>query len=577
MNDYMTEYERWLASDALSDAEKSELKALRGSDDELKSRFSGALGFGTGGLRAEMSIGSARMNVYTVARASAGLADYIKAHGREKDGVVIAYDSRINSRLFAETTAAVLAGEGVKVYFFEDIRPTPVLSYSVRRLKCAAGVNITASHNPKEYNGYKVYWDDGAQLSLEQADEVSAAINRRPVPVKYPLTFEKALSSGLIIEVGADIDEPYIDCVLAQAVDKNAIPSAADALDVVYTPLHGTGRLLVPEVLRRTGLKKLHTVSEQMVPDGTFPTVKSPNPENAPAFTLGIKLAEEKGADLVVATDPDADRVGIAARDKSGEFRLLTGNQTGAILLDYILTAYEKTNTMPKDGYVVKTIVTSEFASKICASHSVPIYSVLTGFKFIGEVIKKHEEAGHGTFLFGFEESYGYLKGTYARDKDSVVATLLICEAASYYRMRGMTLCDALDELYEKYGYFREEVANIAITGAGNMERMAALMNSLRATPPAEIAGSPVVAVRDYLYDTITDTATGAVKPTGLPRSDVLYYETLCGDVTVVRPSGTEPKVKLYFLCSGKTAAEAAARASATHEFAESYVRALIK
>ena len=550
--DYKQEYQRWLASDKVDEATKKELLALDGNDEEIKFRFISYLAFGTGGLRGTMIAGMNAMNVYTVAHATQGFANLILKEGMAERGVVIAHDSRNNSDLFSRVTAEVFAANGIKVYFFDSLRPTPVLSFAIRYLGTIAGVNVTASHNPKEYNGYKAYWEDGAQLSLEQADLVSSYINATDIfdGVKR-MNFDTAVAEGKIEIVGTVIDDAFIQNVTAQLVDKTAIPSIADDLKVVYTPLHGCGHRLVPEVLRLCGLKHLYTVGEQMVIDGNFPTVKSPNPEYPEALSLGVKLAEKVGSDLVLATDPDADRVGIMVRNSENKFVTITGNQVGALLLDYILTAYENTGTMPEKPYAVKTIVTTELATKICREHGVDLYNVLTGFKFIGEVIKNHDDIGDGNYLLGFEESYGYLKGTYARDKDSVVASMLIVEMAAYYKAKGMTLYDALVNMFKKYGYFIENTVNVTMPGLDGVEKMKALMNELRKNPPAEIGGKKVVSIRDYQAETITDLITGAVTPTGLPASNVLYFECEGGNVVVVRPSGTEPKIKLYLLVNG--------------------------
>ncbi|MBR6769306.1 MAG: phospho-sugar mutase [Clostridia bacterium] len=553
--DYKQEYQRWLASDKVDEATKNELLALEGNDEEIKFRFISYLAFGTGGLRGTMIAGMNAMNVYTVAHATQGFANLILKEGKADRGVVIAHDSRNNSDLFSRVTAEVFAANGIKVYFFDSLRPTPVLSFAIRYLGTIAGVNVTASHNPKEYNGYKAYWEDGAQLSLEQADLVSSYINATDIfdGVKR-MDFDTAVAEGKIEIVGTVIDDAFIQNVTAQLVDKTAIPSIADDLKVVYTPLHGCGHRLVPEVLRLCGLKHLYTVGEQMVIDGNFPTVKSPNPEYPEALSLGVKLAEKVGSDLVLATDPDADRVGIMVRNSENQFVTITGNQVGALLLDYVLTAYENTNTMPEKPYAVKTIVTTELATKICREHGVDLYNVLTGFKFIGEVIKNHDDIGDGNYLLGFEESYGYLKGTYARDKDSVVASMLIVEMAAYYKAKGMTLYDALVNMFDKYGHYIENTVNVTMPGLDGVEKMKALMNDLRKNPPTEIGGKKVVAIRDYQAETITDLITGAVTPTGLPASNVLYFECEGGNVVVVRPSGTEPKIKLYLLVNGACA-----------------------
>ncbi len=556
--DYKQEYQKWLASDKVDDATKKELLSL--DEKEIEFRFVSYLAFGTGGLRGTMVAGTNAMNVYTVAHATQGFANLILKEGREKDGVVISHDSRNNSPLFAKITAEVFAANGIKTYFFDALRPTPVLSFAIRYLSTVAGVNVTASHNPKEYNGYKAYWEDGAQLSLEQADLVSSYIAATDIfeGVKR-VDFDEAVKSGMIEIVGTVIDDAFIQKVIGELVDKNAIPSIADDLKVVYTPLHGCGYRLVPEVLRLCGLKHLYTVGEQMVIDGNFPTVVSPNPEYPEALSLGVALAEQVGSDLVLATDPDADRAGIMVRNTEGKFVTITGNQVGALLLDYILTAYENTGTMPEGPYAVKTIVSTELATKICRAHGVEIHNVLTGFKFIGEVIKNHDDIGNGHYLFGFEESYGYLKGTHARDKDSVVAAMLIVEMAAYYKAKGMKLYDALLAMYKTYGYFMEKTLNITMKGLDGAAKMKALMNKLRENVPDTIGTVKVLALRDYESGLITDLATGKTAPTNLPSSNVLFFECEGDNSIVVRPSGTEPKIKFYLLVNG--ADEAACQA----------------
>ncbi len=564
--DYRKEYERWLQEPAVTEAEKEELRSIANNEEEIAFRFSAPLAFGTGGLRGTMKPGLNAMNTHTVAHATQGLANLILNEKREKDGVVISYDCRNNSLLFAQTAAGVLAANGIRVYLFDNMRPTPELSFAVRELGCVAGINITASHNPKQYNGYKAYWDDGGQLPPEHADTVAAAIAKldifrdiRQIPV------EEALQSGILTMVGKDLDEKYLAAVLAQAVNPQAVTAVAEDLKIVYTPLHGTGYRLVPEMMRRIGVKHLYSVEAQMEPDGNFPTLEKPNPEYPAAFTLGIEIANRVGCDLIIATDPDADRVGVMTRTKSGAFRTITGNQMGALLADYIITAYQKTGTMPPEPYMVKTIVTSEMTSKICAKNGIRLYNVLTGFKFIGEVIKKQEQAGHGTFLFGFEESYGYLKGTYARDKDSVVAAMLITEMSAYYHAKGMTLSDALDDLFRRYGFFYEVTREVYMEGFGGAEKISALMDTLRNNPPKDFLGNRVVVFGDYQKQTLTEGNT--VRPTGLPRSNVLSFRLENGDTIVARPSGTEPKVKFYYLLEGENETKAKATFAAYEKF----------
>ncbi len=561
MEEYLKQYHRWLTSDRLSREEKAELEAIRNDDTELRLRFSGYLSFGTAGLRGTMKVGMNAMNVHTVAYATQALAELIRREGKTAAGVVIAYDCRNNSRLFAETAASVLVAAGIHVYFFDELRPTPELSFALRQLHCVAGINITASHNPKQYNGYKAYWEDGAQLPPEHADVVAGVMAGLDIfEDVHTVPFGEALSAGKITLLGRDMDEAYLSQVIRQAVNPRAVRDVADSLKIVYSPLHGTGYRLVPEILTRIGLAHLYTVPEQMVIDGNFPTVAKPNPEYREAFELGMVIADRVGSDLVIATDPDADRVGVVSRTADGSFATITGNQMGALLLDYILTAYEETGTMPPCPYAVKTIVTTELAAEICAAHGVRMHNVLTGFKFIGEVIKDYEAKGYGTFVLGFEESYGYLKGTYARDKDAVVASMLICEMTAYYKGRGMTLSDALNALYQRYGYRYEANVEIYMEGLDGPARMAALMDSLRAPVPTQIAGRRVVKCGDYQKAEITDCLTGTAEPTNLPKSNVLSFTLDSGDVIVARPSGTEPKIKFYFMLKGKDKAETEAK-----------------
>ena len=520
-----------------------------------------------------MKTGLNAMNRHTVAHATQGLASLILKEGRATDGVAIAYDSRNNSPLFAKTAACVLAANGIKVYLFDDLRPTPELSFALRELGCVAGINITASHNPKEYNGYKVYFEDGAQISPQQADIISRYIENTDIfaGVKE-VDFDEAVKEGKITVVGKEFDEKYLQMVQAEQVDKKIVPEMAKDLKVVYTPFHGAGYRLVPEVLKRTGLEGLYIVKEQGTPDGNFPTVISPNPENPEGFALGVKLAKELGSDLVVATDPDADRVGVMARNAKGDFETISGNCMGGLLLDYILSAHSENGTMPPEPYAVKTIVSTDLAVEICKRFDVKLYQVLTGFKYIGEVIKNSEESGHGSYILGFEESYGYLKGSYARDKDAVVATMLIVEMAAYYKKKGMTLIDARQAMYEKYGFFAERTDNLVMKGFDGQEKMKALMAGIRQNPPRELGGMKVISVADYKAGTVTCIECGKVEPTGLPTSDVLSFTLEGGNKVLVRPSGTEPKVKIYLLMNGKTAEEAQQKLSACAESVKALV-----
>ena len=558
MSDYLKEYKRWKENTSLDSDVREALEKMEGNDDEIKMWFSSDISFGTAGLRGVMTAGTNAMNVYTVGRATQGIANLINSIKMSDRGVAIAYDCRNNSERFAKVSAEVLAANGVKAYIFESLRPTPVLSFALRELNCIAGINITASHNPAKYNGYKAYWEDGAQLASEEANTVADYMSRTDIfdDVKR-IDFDTAVENGKIVIIGREIDEKYLVNVQKQAIYPELFEKVADDLKIVYSPLHGTGRVLVPEILKKCGLKYLYTVDSQMEPNGNFPGTPNPNPEFPEVFGEGIKLAEEVKSDLIIATDPDADRVGIMARTAQGDFKCLTGNQVGSLLLDYIITAYREKGIKLEHPYAVKTIVSTELATKICKENGVTLHNVLTGFKFIGEVIKNYEKKGYGDFLLGFEESYGYLKGTYARDKDAVVATMLICEMAAYYMQKGMTLYDALMALYEKYGYYFEGVQSIYMEGLDGKAKMDAFMENLRTNPLKQLGGLKVVSVRDYKEGTITDVETGKTEPTGLPSSNVLYYENSNGDVVVVRPSGTEPKLKLYYLVNGTTAEKA--------------------
>lgn len=538
---YLENYKKWLESPVVDAQTKEELKQIAGDEEQIESRFIGLLTFGTAGLRGILGAGLNRMNVYTVRHATQGMAELIKREGPQAcaRGVAVAYDSRIMSREFSQEVCCVLAANGIKCWLFDSLRPTPELSYAIRKLNCIAGINITASHNPKEYNGYKAYWSDGIQLSPEQAKVVFDTMSKMDVfeDVKV-VSFDQAQEWITVLD--EDFDEFYMQQVLAQTIRPDVIRQQCD-LSIVYTPFHGAGLRLVPEVLARAGFENVHPVEQQMIPDGTFPTVKSPNPENKEGFQLAIELAEKLGSDLIIGTDPDSDRMGIVVRKSDGEYVAVTGNQTGVILLQYILSSYAQLGSMPKNPLVVKTIVTSELASRICERYGAQIVNVLTGFKFIGEQIEQCVDTQKNTFVMGYEESYGYLVGTYARDKDGVVASLLIAEAAAYYRSRGMTLWDALCEIYAEYGYHMEQTVNLYMEGLDGKEKMKKLMAQLRDHAPAELGGIAVKEVRDYSKGIL-----------GLPKSDVLYYVLQDQSVVVVRPSGTEPKVKIYIMVSAK-------------------------
>lgn len=550
------EYLKWLESGYVDADSKAELEAIKGNEDEIKSRFISMLEFGTGGLRGILGVGLNRMNIYTVRYATQGLANLIiKQGGNAKErGVSVAHDSRIMSPEFAIEVACVLAANGIKAFVFDELRPTPELSFSVRELGCIAGVNVTASHNPKQYNGYKVYWEDGAQIALEQAEIVYDEIMKSDVfaDVKT-MPIDEAVAKGLVTYIGKEIDEKFLGNALAQVLNPDEVKKAADSLKIVYTPFHGAGYRLVPEVLKRLGIKNVFTVKEQMVLDGNFPTVKSPNPEEKEGFTLAIEIAKKEGIDLIFGTDPDADRVGLVVKNSDGEYIVFNGNQIGAVLLDYVIKARIENNKMPKNACVVKTIVTSEIAKAICKKNNVSIVDVLTGFKFIGEKIKEWETSKEYEFIFGYEESYGYLVGTYARDKDAVVSSMLIAEAAAYYHNRGMTLYDALIAIYEKYGNYLEKTISITMEGLDGIEKTKNMMKKLRTDIHKELAGIKVVHFRDYLSGEITNLTTKVKSSTLLPKSDVVYYELEDKSAIVVRPSGTEPKVKIYFLISGES------------------------
>ena len=553
--DQTKEFLRWKNSGKLNEEMLAELAEVEKDAEALALRFGTTLSFGTAGLRGIMAMGPGCMNIFTVAQATQGMANLILRENGAARGVAVAYDTRNNSALFAEVAACVLAANGIRVYLFDGPRPTPELSFAIRDLSCIAGINITASHNPKEYNGYKAYWEDGAQLPPDHADTVGAAIAEIDIfnGVKTA-DFEAAKASGTITLLGEEADARYLAAVKTTAICPEVMARVGNDLKIVYTPLHGTGRVLVPRILKEMGLSNLYTVEEQMIPDGNFPTVKKPNPEIPEAFTLGIRLAEEIGSDLVLATDPEADRVGVMSREADGSFACITGNQMGALLLDYVITARRAAGKMPALPYAVKTIVSTELAQRIAEVQGVKMFNVLTGFKFIGEVIKRHEEGGEpGEFLMGFEESYGYLFGGYARDKDAVSAAMLICEMTAYYREKGMTLSAALSDLYRRYGYYLDMTHDIYMEGLDGIERRTRMMRNLRENPPKAIGGQAVVRIGDYLLGEITDLTTGERMATNLPKSDVLSFETACGDKILVRPSGTEPKVKIYLLTHADT------------------------
>ena len=557
--DYREVYEQWLANPYFDDATKEELKNIAEEENEIKERFYMDLEFGTAGLRGIIGAGTNRMNIYVVRRATQGLANYIAKVGKQSQGVAIAYDSRHMSPEFAQEAALCLAANGIKAYIFESLRPTPELSFAVRHLGCVAGINITASHNPPEYNGYKVYWEDGAQITPPHdtgiMGEVKAISDWNTVKTMDKAQAEKA---GLYEVIGQKIDDAYMEELKKQVIHQDAIEAEGKNLKIVYTPLHGTGNIPARRILKELGFENVYVVKEQELPDGAFPTVSYPNPEAAEAFELGLKLAKEVDADLVLATDPDADRLGVRVKDKNGEYHDLTGNMSGCLLANYEIGQRRVVNgSLPEDGALIKTIVTSNLADAIAKGYGVDLIEVLTGFKFIGQQILGFENSGKGTYLFGFEESYGCLIGTYARDKDAIVATMALCEAAAYYKTQGKTLWDAMIEMYDQYGYYKDDIKSITLKGIEGLQKIQEIMDTLRKNPPAEFAGHKVVSARDYKKDTITDLATGEVKPTGLPNSNVLYYDLADDAWVCVRPSGTEPKVKFYYGVKGTSLEDA--------------------
>ncbi|MFR8563946.1 MAG: phospho-sugar mutase [Blautia sp.] len=556
--DYKEIYAQWLENSYFDEATKEELKSIENDEKEIQERFYMDLEFGTAGLRGIIGAGTNRMNIYVVRRATQGLANYIAKVGKQSQGVAIAYDSRHMSPEFAKEAALCLAANGIKAYIFESLRPTPELSFAVRHLGCVAGINITASHNPPEYNGYKVYWEDGAQITPPHdtgiMGEVKAISDWETVKTTSQ---EEAEEKGLYQVIGAEVDDAYIAELKKQVLHMDAIEKEGKNLKIVYSPLHGTGNIPARRILKELGFKNVYVVKEQELPDGDFPTVSYPNPEAAEAFELGLKLAKEVDADLVLATDPDADRLGVRVKDKNGEYHDLTGNMSGCLLANYEIGQRKALKGLPEDGALIKTIVTSNLADAIAKGYGVDLIEVLTGFKFIGQQILGFENSKKGSYLFGFEESYGCLIGTYARDKDAIVATMALCEAAAYYKTQGKTLWDAMIDMYEEFGYYKDDIQSVTLKGMEGLEKIQQIMNTLRQNPPAEFAGYKVTAVRDYKENTVKDLATGEVKPTGLPNSNVLYYELTDDAWVCVRPSGTEPKVKFYYGVKGTSLTDA--------------------
>lgn len=557
--DYKKNYEEWLSNDYFDEATKAELKAIQDDENEIKERFYADLEFGTAGLRGVIGAGTNRMNIYTVRKATQGLANYIKKMGKAAQGVAIAYDSRRMSPEFADEAALCLAANGIKAYVFESLRPTPELSFAVRELKCTAGINITASHNPPEYNGYKVYWEDGAQITPPNdtgiMTEVKAVTDYSTVKT---MDKETAKAENLYEVIGQAIDDAYMEQLKKQVRHLDSIREVQKDLKIVYTPLHGTGNIPARRVLKELGFENVYVVPEQELPDGEFPTVSYPNPEAKEAFELALKLAKEKDADLVLATDPDADRLGVYVKDsKTGEYITLTGNMSGCLLADYEISQIKELQGLPEDGALIKTIVTTNMADAIAKYYGVKLIEVLTGFKYIGQQILGFEQSGKGTYLFGFEESYGCLIGTHARDKDAIVATMALCEAAAYYKTKGKTLWDAMIDMYERYGYYKDDVKSITMKGIEGLDKIQKILEDLRNNPPAQIGKYQVLSARDYKKDTIQNMKTGEITATGLPSSNVLYYDLEDDAWVCVRPSGTEPKVKLYYGIKGTSLEDA--------------------
>ncbi len=553
---YRDTYEQWLASPALDAAEKAELEGIRGDEKEIESRFFAPLDFGTAGLRGTMCVGLHQMNRHVIRHATQAFAEVILAEGPEaaKRGVAVCHDCRNHGREFAEEVCAVMAGNGIPTRIFEALRPTPEVSFAVREYGCIAGVNVTASHNPKEYNGYKVYWADGAQLPPQHADAIAKKMAELDVfACVKRMDYQEALNKGLVTIMGEETDEKFLENVMAQATDKAVVAKVADKFKMVYTPFHGTGHKLIPEALKRLGMKHVICVPEQMKIDGDFPTVVSPNPENPEGFALAVELANKEGADFILGSDPDADRVGLMVRGKDGKFIVLSGNQTGVLMLDYVIGAKKRMGVLPANATALKTIVTTEMARKVCEVNGVAMFDTFTGFKFMAEKKNALEASGEGKVIFSYEESYGYMLGDYVRDKDAVTASLVATEMAAWYYDRGMTLYDALQELYEKYGVYQEKTLNLVMPGLDGLKKMADLMANLRAKPPVEIAGYPVAEQKDYKDGSVHCVACGKDSKMELSGSNVLRYELADGTSVIVRPSGTEPKVKVYILTKGET------------------------
>jgi len=551
--DSIKQYQNWLNSPAVDEATKAELRSIESDETEINERFYKHLEFGTGGLRGIIGAGTNRMNNYVVRRATQGIATYIANNGEDlkKRGVAIAYDSRHFSDEFALQAALVFCANGIKAYLFDELRPTPELSFAVRHLGAIAGIVITASHNPSAYNGYKVYWEDGGQLPPSVSDKVLETINEIGMFDVKTMSKDEAIKSGLLQIIGKEVDDAFINAVYKQAINKEIVKRVADTFKLIYTPIHGTGNKPVRAILEKSGFKNVLIVKEQEMPDGAFPTVKSPNPEEKSCFDIAIKMAKENDVALIIGTDPDADRMGIVVKNKNGEYVTMTGNQVGAMLANYILTAKKENGTLPQNAAIISTIVSTKMARAIADSFGVKYFETLTGFKFIGELIYEFECNNSYEYMFGFEESYGYLAGTHARDKDAVVASMLVAEMAAYYSEKGMTLYDAMQELYAKFGGFAEETVSITMEGAQGIAQIGAIMQRIRDDKPSTIGEFSVLAIRDYKSGIRYDIENGTEGETGLPTSDVLYFELSNGVSFVARPSGTEPKIKLYYLTTG--------------------------
>ena len=541
-------YEYWCTSPIFDDATKSELKSLEGNEDEIFDRFYRELEFGTGGLRGVIGAGTNRMNFYTVGKATQGLANFINKQGAAAKGVAIAFDSRRMSPEFADTAACVLAANGIKAYIFDSLRPTPELSFALRTLGCTAGIVVTASHNPPEYNGYKVYWEDGAQITAPKDAQIIGELNAiKDYAEIKKMTTEEAKAAGLYEVIGKEIDDKYMEALKKLVLHPEAIKQMASSLKIVYTPLHGTGNVPVRRVLKELGFEQVTVVPEQELPDGNFPTVSYPNPEDKKAFALALDLAKKVDADLVLATDPDADRLGVYAKDtKTGEYKVFTGNMSGMLICEYEMSQKKALGILPDNGALVTTIVSSNMAQAVAKEYGMKFIECLTGFKYIGEQIKFFEQTGSNEYVFGFEESYGCLVGTHARDKDAVVAVMALCEAAAYYKTQGITLWDQMLNIYNKYGYYKEDLFTMTFKGADGAKKMQDMMDAYRKNTPKQVGAYKVLRLRDYKNDVITDLATGETTPTGLPKSNVLYFELENDAWFCVRPSGTEPKIKFY-------------------------------